>query len=72
MGASSLCWYQGSGSLQSSGEREKSTLGPFVVTITVDLKKKKVQRESCELSFIWGKMRTAVRETAFQITEKLL
>ena len=40
MGASSLCWYQGSGSLQSSGEGEKSNLGPlFVVAITVDLKK---------------------------------
>ena len=25
------------------------------------------QRESCELSFIWGKMRTIVWETAFQI-----
>ena len=30
--------------------------------------KKKVQRESCELSFIWGKVRTIAWETAFQIT----
>ena len=30
------------------------------------LKKKKVQLESCELSFIWDKMRTAARETASQ------
>ena len=29
--------------------------------------KKKAQRESCELSFIWGKMRTIARETASQI-----
>ena len=29
--------------------------------------KKIVQYESCELSFIWGKMRTIARETAFQI-----
>ena len=46
---------------------------------TVDLKKKKkkiyiyiyiythTQRESCELSFIWGKIRTAAQETALQI-----
>ena len=29
--------------------------------------KKDVQLESCELSFIWGKMRTAAQETASQI-----
>ena len=29
---------------------------------------KNAQCESCELSFIWGKMRTAARETEFQIT----
>ena len=29
--------------------------------------KKNVQRESCELSFIWGKMRTIAWETAFRI-----
>ena len=29
--------------------------------------KKDVQLESCELSFIWGKMRTAAWETASQI-----
>ena len=28
---------------------------------------KNAQHESCKLSFIWGKMRTAARETAFQI-----
>ena len=35
----------------------------------VNLKKKKkdVQLESCELSFIWGKMRTAAWEAASQI-----
>ena len=30
--------------------------------------KKKAQCESCELSFIWGKMRTVAQETAFQAT----
>ena len=30
------------------------------------------QFERCELSFIWGKMRTAAQETAPQITQKLL
>ena len=29
--------------------------------------KENAQRERCELSFIWGKMRTAARETASQI-----
>ena len=29
--------------------------------------KKDVQLESCELSFIWGKMRTAAQEAASQI-----
>ena len=39
----------------------------------VDLKRKncrlknKAQRESCDLSFIWGKMRTIAWETASQI-----
>ena len=28
---------------------------------------KKMQCENCELSFIWGKMRTIAWETAFQI-----
>ena len=28
---------------------------------------KNAQRESCKLSFIWGKMRTIAQETAFQI-----
>ena len=29
--------------------------------------KKKAQHESCELSFIWGKMRNIAWETAFQM-----
>ena len=29
--------------------------------------KKDIQLESCELSFIWGKMRTAAQEAASQI-----
>ena len=29
--------------------------------------KREAQRENCELSFIWGKMRTAAQETAAQI-----
>ena len=33
-----------------------------------DLNKHIGTRECCELSFIWGKMRTAARETTFQIT----
>ena len=28
---------------------------------------KKMQCESCELSFIWGKMRPAAQETALQL-----
>ena len=31
------------------------------------LTKKDVQLESCELSFIWGKMRTIAQEAASQI-----
>ena len=31
-------------------------------------KKKKTQWQSCELSFIWGQMKTIAQETAFQIT----
>ena len=34
--------------------------------VTLDLRKS-AQRESCELSFIWGKMKTAGQETASQI-----
>ena len=33
--------------------------------------KKKAQHESCKLSFIWGKMRVAARDTAPQIAKKL-
>ena len=36
-------------------------------TVMVGSTKKDAQCESCELSFIWGKMRTATRETAPQI-----
>ena len=36
------------------------------VALTVDLKKD-TQLESCELSFIWGKMRPAAQEAASQI-----
>lgn len=38
MGTRSLCWYQGSGSSESSEKGEESTLGPFMVTKNVDLK----------------------------------
>ena len=58
MGTRGCCWYQGSGSLWSPVEGRTSTLGPFVVAITVDLKKDG-QLESSELSFVWGKTRTA-------------
>ena len=34
--------------------------------LTRKRKKKKAQCESCKLSFIWGNMRTAARETAPQ------
>ena len=33
----------------------------------VNLKKKNVQRESCKLSFTWGKMGTVAQEAASQI-----
>ena len=36
----------------------------YIVSQILGLEKK---RESCKLSFIWGKMRTAARETVFQI-----
>ena len=36
--------------------------------VCVLTKKKDVQLESCKLSFIWGKMRTAAWEAASQIT----
>ena len=38
-----------------------------LLSIYCRLKKKKTQRESCELSFIWGKMRTIAQETVSQI-----
>ena len=39
----------------------------FFKTGCCQLKKEDVQLESCELSFIWGKMRTAAWEAASQI-----
>ena len=38
----------------------------FIKNGCCQLKKQDVQLESCELSFIWGKMRTAAWETAPQ------
>ena len=47
-----------------------SALSPWKVLL-VDLKNlkkgRKVQCESCKLSFIWGKMKTAAWETALQM-----
>ena len=40
--------------------------------LTKKKKKKKAQYESCELRFIWDKMRSIAQETVFQIAEKLL
>ena len=40
--------------------------------VCVLTKKKDVQLESCKLSFIWGKMRTASREASSQIALRLL
>ena len=40
--------------------------------VNLKKKKKKKAHESCKLSFIWGKMRAAARDTAPQIAEKLL
>ena len=41
----------------------------FLFTVlTGKTEKKKAQHETCELSFIWGNMRTAVWEEASQIT----
>ena len=36
----------------------------------LSIKKKKAQHESCELSFIWGKMKIAAQETVPQIALK--
>ena len=38
---------------------------PFLFTVLTE--KKKNAHESCELSFIWGKMRAITRETLFQL-----
>ena len=37
-----------------------------VIVLTEKKEKKDVQLESCELSFIWGKMSTAAQEAASQ------
>ena len=42
----------------------------YVYAIYIQLTKKDVQLESCELSFIFGKMRTAAWEVASQIALK--
>ena len=42
----------------------------FIKNGCCQLKKQDVQLESCELSFIWGKMRTAAWEAASQIALK--
>ena len=47
-------------------------LGDPGLLINLLLTKKDVQLENCELSFIWGKMRTAAWETAPQRAERLL
>ena len=39
----------------------------YVCVCVLLTKKKDVQLESCKLSFIWGKMRTAAQEAASQI-----
>ena len=49
-----------------SSEGRKSTLGRFISRHNCRLKKD-AQLESCELSFIWGKIRTAAWEAASQI-----
>ena len=56
MGARDHCWSQSSGSSWSPVKGRKSALGPFVVAKTINLKKRCT---TWELSFIWGKMRTA-------------
>ena len=66
MGATGHCWYQTSSSTWSPVKGRKSILGPSMVSITVDLKQD-VQLESCELNFIWGKMRTAAQEAALKL-----
>ena len=41
-------------------------MGRGASPLSTGKKKKSAQRENCELSFIWGKMRTLVQGTAFQ------
>ena len=52
--------------LLESSQRKEVHSGSFCGHHNCQLKKD-VQLESCELSFIWGKMRTAVWEAASQI-----
>ena len=42
------------------------------MALLTEKKKKKAQYESCELRFIWDKMRSIAQKTVFQIAEKLL
>ena len=65
MGTRGHCWYQSSSSSWSQVEGSKSTLGHFIACHNYRLKND-VQLESCELTFIWGKMRTAAGEAALQ------
>ena len=61
MGARGRCWYNnGSGSSWSPVAGRKSTLGCFIGRHNCQLKTD-AQLESCEVSFIWAKMRTAAR-----------
>ena len=65
MGTRGHCWYQSSSSSWSQVEGSKSSLGHFVACHNYRLKND-VQLESCELTFIWGKTRTAAGEAALQ------
>ena len=48
-----------------------SDIHPHESTIGM-LTKKDAQLESCEVSLIWGKMRTPALETALQVAERVL
>lgn len=53
------------------GPLTKQLMTTFAWHFLVNLKKKNAQHENCKLSFIRGKMNTAVWEIALQIAEKL-
>lgn len=64
------CWHQGSSSWQSSGEGEKSALGPLLSPkLSTEVK---TQHESCEFVSLVGSLRTAAQETASRSPEDLL